>query len=316
MGAGTGDDAAVYDLGDGRVLIQTLDFFTPVVDDPYNFGQIAAANAISDVYAMGATPLFALNIVAFPLATLGHDVLRQILRGGADKAKEAGIPIAGGHSIDDAEPKYGMVVTGEAKRGDVLTNAGAKPGQVLILTKPLGVGIVTTGIKQGRLTEAEAAASIASMSALNRPGAVAARAVGATAATDITGFGMLGHLGGIARESRVTIELDFQAIPVIEHASRLVQAGVAPGGTRRNLAYYGSDDGGAGIRVKWSGAWEEWMKLLVADAQTCGGMVFAVDPSRVSEAVKVLESEGALAAAVIGRVKPAGDYQIEAMSGR
>jgi selenide,water dikinase len=178
---------------------------------------------------------------------------------------------------------------------------------VLLLTKPLGVGIVTTGIKQCRITDAEASAAIQSMAALNRPGAVAARAAGASAATDITGFGLLGHLGGIARESNVTIELDFAAIPKVEHAERLVQAGVAPGGTRRNLAYYGSPDGGAGIKVRWDGEWQEWQKLLIADAQTCGGMVICVDEGRVPEAVNVLKSEGALASSVIGRVgKPTG----------
>ncbi len=302
VGSNSGDDAAVYDLGDGRLLLQTLDFFTPVVDDPFTFGQIAASNAISDIYAMGGTPLFALNIVAFPLKQLGHDVLREILNGGASKAAEAGIPVAGGHSIDDAEPKYGMVVTGEAKRGEVLTNSGAKPGDVVILTKPLGVGIVTTGIKQGKLAESDATAAIQSMAALNRPGAVAARAVGAQAATDITGFGLLGHLGGIARESRVTIDLEFGGLPFVEHALELVKAGVAPGGTRKNLAFYGSTGGGSGIKCDWQGEWQEWQQLLVADAQTCGGMAICVPEGRVEEAIRVLEAEGALAASPIGRV--------------
>jgi selenide,water dikinase len=303
VGAGTGDDAAVWKLGNGRLLIQTLDFFTPIVDDPYTFGQIAASNAISDIYAMGGTPLFALNIVAFPLKTLGHDVLSEILRGGADKAAEAGIAIAGGHSIDDAEPKYGMVVTGDCAEGELLTNAGALPGDVIVLTKPLGVGIMTTAVKQQKATEADIADAVASMAALNKPGAEAARALAAHAATDITGFGLLGHLGGMARESNVTIELDYAALPVLPQARAFVQAGVAPGGTRKNLAYYGSQAGGSGVTVDWRGEWPEWQKLLVADAQTCGGMAIAVPASKADALICELKARNALACAVIGRVK-------------
>jgi selenium donor protein len=191
----TGDDAAVYDLGDGQMLIQTLDFFTPVVDDPYIFGAIAAANAISDVYAMGGRPIFGLNIVAFPSKTLDLGVLRDILKGGSDKAREAGFFIAGGHSIDDAEPKFGMVVNGLARREDILSNSTAQVGDVVIITKPLGVGIMTTAVKKGIATESDIQPAIDSMSALNKPGAEACNKVGAHAATDITGFGLLGHVG-------------------------------------------------------------------------------------------------------------------------
>jgi selenide,water dikinase len=324
VGAGSGDDAAVWRLGGGRVLIQTLDFFTPVVDDAYTFGQIAAANAISDIYAMGATPLFALNIVAFPLKTLGHDVLREILRGGGDKAREAGIPVAGGHSIDDAEPKYGMVVTGECMESELLTNSAANPGDVVVLTKPIGVGIMTTAVKQCRATEADIAAAVKSMAALNKPGAEAARAVGAKCATDITGFGLLGHLGGIARESNVTIELDYAAIPVFPQAVEFVKAGIAPGGTRKNLAFFGQSQlaasasgaaptgsaahftGGPSVTTEWRGDWQDWQKLLVADAQTCGGMAICVPAAKADALIRELKSRNALAAAVIGRVTPRG----------
>lgn len=278
-------------------MVQTLDFFTPIVDDPYTFGQIAAANAISDIYAMGATPVMALNIVAFPLAALGHAVLREVLRGGADKAAEASIPIAGGHSIDDAEPKYGMVVTGLCDAPEqLLSNAEAKPGDVIVLTKPIGVGIVTTGIKRDLVSEQDAQASIQSMAALNRSGGEAARAVGARCATDITGFGLLGHIGNIARESKVRITLNFADLPLVEHAQRLVQAGCAPGGTRKNLLYYGNT-------IDWRGEWQEWQKLLMADAQTSGGMAICVPEAKADALINELRERNALCAAVIGRVE-------------
>ncbi|MCK6439466.1 MAG: selenide, water dikinase SelD, partial [Planctomycetes bacterium] len=268
---------------------------TPVVDDPYTFGAIAAANAISDIYAMGAKPIFALNILAFPLKTLGHDVLREILRGGADKAKEAGIAVAGGHSIDDAEPKYGMVVNGLARKEQILANSGAKPGDVIVLTKPIGAGIATTAVKRGVVAEAEIKDVIASMSALNRPSGEAAVEVGARAGTDITGFGLIGHLGHIARESKVTIEVDFQTLPLFPKAVEFAKQGIAPGGTRNNLKFYGDT-------VTWQGSFEEWQQLLFADAQTSGGMAICVSPDKVDDLRTRLTKKGALASAIIGRV--------------
>lgn len=299
IGASSSDDAAVYDLGNGEVLVQTLDFFTPVVDDPYTFGAIAATNAISDIYAMGAKPIFALNIVAFPLKTLGHQVLHDILRGGSDKAREAGIAVAGGHSIDDAEPKYGMVVSGLAHKDQVLANTGAKPGDVIVLTKPIGVGIMTTAVKRGVVNESDIPDAIKSMAALNRPGGEAAVEVGARAATDITGFGLIGHLGHIARESHVSIEIDFSALPVFPQAIEFAKQGIAPGGTRNNLAFYGAS-------VEWRGAFEEWQKLLFADAQTSGGMAICVPAAKADDLISRLKAKGALSYVIIGRVLPQG----------
>ncbi len=237
VGADTLDDAAIYRLTDEIALVQTVDFFTPVVDDPYDFGRIAAANAFSDVYAMGGRPLTALNIVCFPSDTLPLDHLGRILQGGAETARLAGATIVGGHTIDDPEPKYGMAVTGIVKPGEQLTNAAAKPGDYLVLTKPLGTGVIATAVKRGGADQSAVVAATESMATLNKDGSEAALAHRLKAITDVTGFGLLGHLGEMCRASRASAEIWFDRLPLLPGAEALARDGVAPGGTRRNLEY-------------------------------------------------------------------------------
>lgn len=295
VGTDWADDACVYRINDEQAIVQTLDFFTPIVDDPYTFGQIAAANAISDIYAMGAKPLFALNIVAFPLAQLGHDVLAQILKGGSDKVRECGIFVTGGHSIDDAEPKYGMCVTGIVHPDKIMSNAGAKVGDKLVLTKPLGVGVLTTAVKRQLRTEAQIAQAINCMASVNRPGGAAIDEVGASAATDITGFGLAGHLRGIAAASNVGVKLRFSDLPILPEVMDLIAAGCFPGGTKKNWLYY-----------------QQWLdfapditqheQLLVCDAQTSGGMLISVPAAKCDALVASLRKHNALASSVVGEV--------------
>lgn len=296
VGSDTLDDAAVYRLTPDIALVQTVDFFTPVVDDPFDFGRIAAANAFSDIYAMGATPLTALNIVCFPADTLPLDILGRILQGGADTAGRAGATIVGGHTIDDPEPKYGMAVTGIVEPGRQLANAGARPGDALVLTKPLGTGVIATAIKRDTAPAAAVAAAIASMAALNRDASEVAREQGAHAVTDITGFGLLGHLSEMCRASEVAAELWYEALPLLPGAVELVRDGIVPGGTKRNLEHV----------VPWTAFAPElsdWQRLLVADAQTSGGLLLAVPPSALEATVASLKWRGVQAAAAIGRVK-------------
>lgn len=300
VGADTLDDAAIYRLSDELALVQTVDFFTPVVDDPYDFGRIAAANAFSDIYAMGAHPLTALNIVCFPSGVLPLDHLGRILQGGAEVARQAGATIVGGHTIDDPEPKYGLAVTGVIKPGEQLANAGASPGDLLVLTKPLGTGIVATAIKQGKASPETISAAIASMTELNRAGAQVARECGASALTDITGFGLLGHLTEMCRAGGVGAEVWFDRLPLLAGAEDLVRAGVAPGGTRRNLDYVQS-------WTAFEAILEPWQLLLCADAQTSGGLLLAVSPDTVGLAVKRLAELRTAAAAVIGTIRAGGE---------
>jgi selenide,water dikinase len=289
------DDAAVYRINATQAIVQTLDFFTPIVDDPTLFGEISAANSISDIYAMGARPLFALNIVAYPMATLGPEILAQILSGGSKKAGEAGIFVVGGHSIDDAEPKYGMSVTGIVHPDKIMANSGAKPGDVLILTKPLGVGILTTSVKRGLRTEAQIDAAIHSMASLNKPGAEAIEEVGANSATDVTGFGLIGHLCGMAGSSKVGIEIDFAALPVLPDVMDFIKQGVIPGGTKKNHKFYAP-------RVEYAAGLSEAEQLLCCDAQTSGGMVISTPASKAEAMVNALKKHGALSHAIIGKV--------------
>jgi len=292
--ATTGDDAAVYRLSDGRALVVTLDFFTPIVDDPRDFGRIAAANALSDVYAMGGRPLFALNLLSFPRDLLGEGLAEEIIRGGSEKAREAGIPVVGGHSIDDAEPKYGMVAVGEVDPGAMLANDGARPGDDLVLTKPLGTGIVATAIKAGECPPAVLAAAVESMARLNRGAAEAAVAAGAHAATDVTGYGLTGHLGNMARASGVSARIDAATVPVLDGVGALIEAGHVPGGTRRNLA-------DAADSVSYEGEVSETTRLLLADAQTSGGLLIASPPRRTAMLTGELEARGEVAA-VVGQI--------------
>jgi selenide,water dikinase len=290
----TRDDAAVYRISHERALVVTIDFFTPVVDDPLAFGRIGAANALSDIYAMGAQPLFALNVVGFPRKLLGSGALEEIIRGGAEVAAEAGIPILGGHSIDDPEPKYGMVVIGEVHPDRIITNTGAVPGQHLILTKPLGTGIVATAIKAGAANPSQIKAAVESMSALNRAGGELMVDAGIRTATDVTGYGLLGHLQNLVSQSGVSATLDLDAIPLLPGAIELAEMGNVPGGTRRNLQDL---DG----RVRFFPGAGETARVLLADAQTSGGLLI-VSPPEKTERLLALLRQASPAAAVIGRI--------------
>ncbi len=272
VGTATGDDAAVYRLNAELALVLTTDFFTPIVNDPYTFGAIAAANALSDVYAMGARPLAALNLVAFPVERLPLDTLAEILRGGAEKAREAGIAVVGGHSIDDAEPKYGMAVTGIVHPDRVVTNAGGRAGDRLYLTKAIGTGIITTAIKRETAPPAVEAAAIASMLALNRDACEAMLEAGAHAATDITGFGFLGHLRQLALASGLAARVEARAVPFLEGTRALAVAGAVPGGTARNEAFLADF-------VTWPAGLPAVDRTILCDAQTSGGLLIAVAPN-------------------------------------
>jgi selenide,water dikinase len=276
VAADTADDAAVVALADGLAIVQTVDFFTPIVDDPYAFGRIAATNALSDVYAMGGRPVSALNLVAFPLEALGADVLREILRGGADAAAAAGAAVVGGHSIDDPEPKYGMAVVGFVDPDAVLTNAGGRAGDALVLTKPLGAGAVATALKRG-LADAELVErAVAVMTTLNDVAAEQARAAGAHALTDVSGFGLLGHLHELATASGVAAEVDAAAIPAIDGVLELLAGEEAiAGGSRRNRA-------DAETFTRWDDGVPETLRRLACDAMTSGGLLAAVAPERAA----------------------------------
>lgn len=285
----------MYKLSDDSAIVQTLDFFTPIVDDPYTFGQIAAANAISDVYAMGAKPIFALNILAFPLSTLGPDVLAEILKGGSDKAAEAGIFVVGGHSIDDAEPKYGMAVTGTVHPDKIMANNGAKVGDKLILTKPLGVGVLTTAVKQGKRTEADIPEAIACMAAINRPGGEAINEIGASTATDVTGYGLGGHLVEVAKASNVGVELHWNTFPILPGVMDLIDEGCFPGGTKKNRKYFSE-------WIEYSSDITEQEEILTCDAQTSGGLIISVPADKADAMVESCNKHNALCAAIIGEV--------------
>jgi len=286
VGSSTGDDAAVFQVSDDVAIVQTLDFFTPLVDDPYDFGRIAAANALSDVYAMGGRPLTAMNIVAFPLEELGGEILAQILRGGLDVVAGSGAVLVGGHSIKDAEPKYGLAVTGIVDPERMATNAGGRAGDVLILTKPLGVGAIVTARKRGEASDELLARAVSVMVELNSAASVAAIAAGVTTMTDVTGFGLLGHLHNICRESRLAAEIDAASVPAIEGVDALLrdETGVS-GGSRRNAEY-------AESFATIDGQVEPWRARLVTDATTSGGLLAAVSP----------EAAAGLPGTVIGRL--------------
>lgn len=290
VGPDTGDDAAVWQLDAERALVSTADFITPVVDDARTWGRVAAANSVSDIYAMGARPLFALNLVGWNKDELPTELLGELLAGGQDIATAGGFVIAGGHTIDDPEPKYGMAVTGEVHPDRILTNTGLRPGQTLILTKPLGVGVLTTAIKADLATEAEASGAIASMTRLNDIGARVALAGGATGCTDVTGFGLLGHLGRMSLESGVRCFIDFATIPFLDGAREHAAVGVMPGGSRRNLEW--------GTTLLDPAGHDELDQLLFADAQTSGGLIFGIDADRVPDALAELADTGHVAAAI------------------
>ncbi len=291
----------MYRLSDTEAIVETVDFFTPVVDDPFAFGRIAAANAFSDIWAMGARPLFALNLVAFPVDRLAPEVLGEILRGGADAAAEAGAPILGGHSIDDPEPKYGLAVTGIVHPEKVLRNVGARPGDRLLLTKPLGSGIVTTAIKRGLATPSLVDAAVRVMATLNkRAGEVMAAAAGVHALTDVTGFGLLGHALEMAAGSAVTIRFRWDRIPVLAGVQELAARDVVPGGSKANLAWVAP-------RVRFDPSLDATVRIVLADAQTNGGLLASLDPAaaeRIGDALRAAGVEVFEIGEVIGGREP------------
>lgn len=314
VGIETSDDAGVYRLNDETALIQTVDFFTPIVDDPYNFGAIAAANALSDIYAMGGKPILALNIMAFPLNDLPYQVLADILRGGADKVVEAGAILVGGHSIQDKEPKYGLAVTGVAHPSEIWTNAGAKPGDALILTKPLGIGIITTALRKKKDQEGNvildnivppevAQSAYDVMLELNAKAAQTAKAFQIHACTDITGFGMLGHTWEMAKSSDVAMELWASRIPVLAGARELASQGYIAGGNYNNLEYLQD-------KVEFAPEVAILEQHILADPITSGGLLFAVPKEKAEALVTELHQAGVVNAVIVGEVK-AGKPGIE-----
>jgi selenide,water dikinase len=294
VGTETSDDAAVWRLNDQQALVATTDFFMPVVDDPFDFGRIAATNALSDVYAMGATPIFALAIVGMPVASLSTETIGRILAGGASVCGEAGIPVAGGHSIDSVEPIYGLVALGLVHPDKVLTNRGARAGDVLILTKALGVGVLSAAFKQERLGEAGYAALIASTTRLNTLGARLAGRAGVHAVTDVTGFGLLGHALEMARGAELTVELTGPP-PLLDGVEDLAVAGIRTGASGRNWASYG-----AGVDL--TADLPDWRRDLLTDPQTSGGLLIAVAADQAEALLDLARTEGFDRAALVGRV--------------
>lgn len=291
--ASTRDDAAVYRLSADRALVATVDFFTPIVDDAADWGAIAAANALSDVYAMGGTPLLALNVTAWPRATLPLELLGEVLGGAAAVCREAGCLVAGGHTVDDPEPKFGMAVIGEVHPDAMLTNSRARPGDVLVLTKPLGTGVVTTAFKRDLCGYAELVPAVASMRMLNAGAARAAVRAGAHAATDVTGFGLLGHLHNLLMASGVGAEIGVAALPVFPGVRDLARRGAVAGGTQRNLE--------ARSDVEWEPGVSDVDRIICADAQTSGGLLLAVPEKHAAALQQALRDEATLEFAIVGR---------------
>ena len=294
VGTKTSDDAAVYKLSEDLAVVLTVDFFPPIVDDPFIFGQIAAANSLSDVYAMGAKPIAALNVVGFP-ADLDMSILGEILKGGASKALEAGIVIAGGHSVVDAEPKYGLSVTGIVKPGSQTANSTSKPGDLLLLTKPIGTGIITTAGKQKKVGAEVLENAVTIMAALNKSASESMISVGVNACTDVTGFGLLGHLREMMEGSGLGARIYKSKVPVIEGTVDLLKQGIVPGGTMRNLDSLKST-------VWWDKEISENDKILLSDAQTSGGLLISVNPNKADKLQQSLSETGTLSNQIIGEV--------------
>jgi selenide,water dikinase len=293
--ASSGDDAAVIRLSDDRALVLTTDFFTPIVDDPFAFGQIAATNALSDVYAMGGRPLYCLSLVGWPREKLSLDILGEVMRGADETVRRAGALIVGGHSIDDPEPKFGLVAVGEVDPRSMTTNAAAAPGDILVLTKPIGTGIVTTAIKKERAQPGAIAAAIRSMTTLNDTAALAARDAGVRAGTDVTGFGLLGHLRSMMKASGCAAEIHAAAVPLLPDVRELAAAGFIPGGTTRNLD-------SVTPTTTFDDSVDHVGRLILADAQTSGGLLLCVRPEATDRRLGALKQRGTPAAAVIGTV--------------
>ena len=299
VGHATSDDAGVYRISDELALVQTVDFFTPVVDDAFDFGRIAAANALSDVYAMGATPLTALNVAAFPVEELGTELLGEILAGGAAVAAEAGVVILGGHTIKDDEPKYGLAVTGTIRPDKTVRNAGARPGDMLLLSKPIGTGVLTTARKRDLIADAELAPAIEQMARLNDRASRAMLAHGVHGATDVTGYGLVGHAGEMARASGVALAFDAHAVPLFAGVLELIARGAVPGGTRDNLAEHARF-------AQYADGVDEAHRIALSDAQTSGGLLIAIPRDGAERVLADLRDLGT--AAIVGEVLdgPAG----------
>lgn len=291
VGLSVADDAGVFALGDGRALVQTVDIFTPVVDDPYDWGRIAAANALSDIYAMGAKPITALNYLAWPRDQLPFEVSAGVLEGGFDVMGEAGCTVVGGHSVDSPEPSFGFAVTGLVASDAVVTLAGASPGDVLVLTKPLGIGIITTAIKREICPESVARTAVATMTGLNRTAGGALAGAGAHAATDVTGFGLLGHLREMVEASGVGAVVRFSDVPVLQGAKELLEQGAWAGGSNRNLA---------SVRSVVDSAVDETSLRILADAQTSGGLLVALGRYAVEEYLDVVPGSAEIGEVVAG----------------
>jgi selenide, water dikinase len=306
VGLDTSDDAGVYKLTDDLAMIQTVDFFTPIVDDPYMFGQIAAANSLSDVYAMGGQPTTVMNIVGFPINTLGHDVLAEILKGAADKVKESGAVLVGGHSIDDSEPKFGLSVTGLVHPSKVYKNVGARPGDVLVLTKPIGVGIQTTAIKKDKLSAEQLQLVSETMAALNKTAAECLDGLSPNAVTDVTGFGLLGHATEMAKGTgNITIVIDYDRVPLLSGTSELAQEGIVPGGSKANHRWIKDD-------VQYGDDLTEWQQWILCDAVTSGGLLVSLPENEALEYVKRLHTNGINDASIVGRVLAFSEKPIKA----
>jgi len=303
VGLDTSDDAGVYQLTDDIALVQTVDYFTPIVDDPYMFGQIAAANALSDVYAMGGEPKTVLNIVGFPIKKLPHDMLATILKGAADKTKEAGAVIAGGHSIDDQEPKFGLSCTGIVHPDKIFKNVGAKPGDKLILTKPLGVGILTTAIKFGKATEQEAEQSTKTMATLNKVAAEVLKQYHPHAVTDITGFGLLGHGYEMASGSNVSFEISYGSVPLIDGTFKHAKAGVIPGGARENHKWLAEN-------VDYDSSLQKHDQLILCDSITSGGLFISLPAQEADAYIAEMNEKAPFAATIVGQVTEKKDKAI------
>jgi selenide,water dikinase len=300
------DDAGVYRLSDDLAIIQTVDFFTPIVDDPFDFGQIAVANALSDVYAMGGKPLTAMNIVCFPTKKMDISVLKDILKGGVDKMMEAGVTLIGGHSIDDAELKYGLSVTGMVHPKRLVTNAGAKPGDKLILTKPLGTGIISTALKAGKVSKELTAKVTKYMATLNKKASELMQEIGAHACTDITGFGLLGHACQMAQNSQVGMKINSSSLPVFKEAEDFARLGLRPGGLNRNREFYGK-------MVEFSKQVPDYVQHILFDPQTSGGLLISLPSEEADLLVGRLKKAGIPEAAIVGEVisRPQGKILIE-----
>ncbi|TAM59155.1 selenide, water dikinase SelD [bacterium] len=302
VGTATFDDAGIYRISEELALVQTVDFFTPIVDDPFTYGRIAAANALSDVYAMGGRPVTALNIAAFPVGTLPDDVFAEILRGGADACREAGVSIIGGHTVKDDEPKFGMAVTGFVDPRRILRNDTARAGDQLFLTKPLGTGIYSTALKHGVIGDDVMEEAVRSMAALNARSSEAALEAGAHACTDITGFGFLGHAHEMAVASGVTFEIDARALPLFSRTTALIEAGEVPGGTKDNASQHAAF-------VRFDQAVGGALRLALSDAQTSGGLLIAVPPAGAAALAQALERRGQLVC-TIGRAREGSGGEI------